>query len=101
MAISAAAASTNMGWRTLPNYRFLMALFNVRLGYWLPNLRRLDQVKVRGVGPAYFLAEVTGRIQENMKYLNVSDGGHIENLGAYELLRRRCKFIICVDGGAN
>jgi len=101
MAISGAAASTNMGWRTLPNYRFLMALFNVRLGYWLPNLRRLDQVKVRGVGPAYFLAEITGRIQENMKYLNVSDGGHIENLGAYELLRRRCKFIICVDGGAN
>ena len=101
MAISGAAASTNMGWRTLPNYRFLMALFNVRLGYWLPNLRCLDQVRVRGVGPAYFLAEITGRIQENMKYLNVSDGGHIENLGAYELLRRRCKFIICVDGGAK
>jgi hypothetical protein len=101
MAISGAAASTNMGWRTLPNYRFLMALFNVRLGYWLPNVRRLDQVRVRGVGPAYFLAEISGRIQENIKHLNVSDGGHIENLGVYELLRRRCKFIICVDGGAN
>jgi hypothetical protein len=100
-AISGAAASTNMGWRTLPNYRFLMALFNVRLGYWIPSVRRLDQVRRRGVGPAYFLAEITGRIQENMKYLNVSDGGHIENLGTYELLRRRCKFIICVDGGAS
>ena len=32
-------------------------------------------------------------------FLNLSDGGHIENLGAYELLRRRCKFIVCVDGG--
>ena len=101
MAISGAAASTNMGWRTLPNYRFLMALFNVRLGYWLPSVRRLNQVRSRGVGPGYFLAEITGRIQENMKYLNISDGGHIENLGAYELLRRRCKFIICADGGAN
>jgi hypothetical protein len=31
--------------------------------------------------------------------LNLSDGGHIENLAVYELLRRRCKFIVCVDGG--
>ena len=101
MAISGAAASTNMGWRTLPNFRFLMAVFNVRLGYWLPSVRHLDKGAARGVGPAYFLAEITGRIQENMKYLNISDGGHIENLGVYELLRRRCKFIICVHGGAD
>jgi hypothetical protein len=78
-----------------------MAIFNVRLGYWLPNVCHLDKVKSRGVGPAYFLAEITGRMQENMKYLNVSDGGHIENLGVYELLRRKCKFIICVHGGAD
>jgi hypothetical protein len=101
MAISGAAASTNMGWRTLPNYRFLMAVFNVRLGYWLPNIRLLEKIVSRGVGPFYFLAEITGRMQENMKYLNISDGGHIENLGVYELLRRRCKFIICVHGGAD
>jgi hypothetical protein len=36
-----------------------------------------------------------------MRYLNISDGGHIENLGVYELLRRKCKFIICVHGGAD
>ena len=101
MAISAAAASTNMGWRTLPNFRFLMAVFNVRLGYWIPSVRHVGKGMARGVGPAYFLAEITGRIQENMKYLNISDGGHIENLGVYELLRRRCKFIICVHGGAD
>jgi hypothetical protein len=101
MAISAAAASTNMGWRTLPNFRFLMAVFNIRLGYWIPNMYQLKAAKVRGVGPAYFLAEITGRMQENMKYLNISDGGHIENLGVYELLRRKCKFIICVHGGAD
>ncbi|GAB2823835.1 hypothetical protein GCM10027276_28120 [Comamonas piscis] len=35
------------------------------------------------------------------KWLNISDGGHIENMGVYELLRRRCKFIICVDGEAD
>jgi len=34
-------------------------------------------------------------------WFNLSDGGHIENTGVYELLRRRCKFIICVDGEAD
>jgi hypothetical protein len=101
MAISGAAAAPNMGWRTLANYRFLLALFNVRLGYWIPSIRQLDKVRTRGVGPRYFLAEITGKINENMRYLNISDGGHIENLGVYELLRRKCKFIICVHGGAN
>ena len=32
------------------------------------------------------------------RYLNVSDGGHIENLGVYELLRRRRRYIIAIDG---
>jgi hypothetical protein len=38
---------------------------------------------------------------ENSPWLNLSDGGHIENMGIYELLRRRCKFIVCVDGEAD
>jgi hypothetical protein len=38
---------------------------------------------------------------EDDRWLNLSDGGHIENLGVYELLRRRCKFIICVDGESD
>jgi inositol transport system substrate-binding protein len=36
-----------------------------------------------------------------LEYLNLSDGGHIENTGVYELLRRRCKYIISVDGEAD
>ena len=31
----------------------------------------------------------------------MTDGGHIENLGIYELLRRRCKFIVSIDGEAD
>jgi len=38
-------------------------------------------------------------MHENSGYVNLSDGGHIENLALYELLRRRCKFIVLVDGG--
>jgi len=108
MAISGAAANTNMGWRSMRNFRFLMTLLNVRLGYWVPNFRLWKKdaqgaLRVKGgsVGSPYLLAEMGGRMQENMNFLNLSDGGHIENLGAYELLRRRCKFIICVDGGGN
>ena len=112
MAISAAAANTNMGWRTsgvLGSLRFIMTLLNVRLGYWLPNFRLAPKqgdtdagpIPTKNIGSPYLLAEMSGRIQENMNHLNVSDGGHIENLGVYELLRRKCKFIISVDGGAN
>jgi hypothetical protein len=37
-------------------------------------------------------------MDEKTTFLNLSDGGHIENLGVYELLRRRCKFVVVVDG---
>ncbi len=100
MAISGAAAAPNMGFHTLPHFRFLMALFNVRLGYWIPNLARPASSGWRGVGLGYLLREMAGQMNENLPYLNLSDGGHIENLGVYELLRRKCKFIICVHGGA-
>ncbi|GFM82195.1 hypothetical protein PSCICN_28870 [Pseudomonas cichorii] len=40
-------------------------------------------------------------MNENNPWVNLSDGGHIENMGIYELLRRRCKFIVCVDGEAD
>ncbi len=100
MAISGAAASTNMGWKTLRRFRFLMTLFNVRLGYWM---RRPGSGKLfwplEGPGPLYFIREMLGAVHERTRYVNLSDGGHIENLAAYELLRRQCKFIICVDAG--
>ncbi|OYW13047.1 MAG: hypothetical protein B7Z55_17510, partial [Planctomycetales bacterium 12-60-4] len=81
----------------------------VRLGYWLPNFRLAEKapdgtaapIKNKSIGSPYLLAEMGGRIQENMNHLNLSDGGHIENLGVYELLRRKCKYIISIDGGAN
>ena len=41
------------------------------------------------------------RMAEDQAWLNLSDGGHIENMAVYELLRRRCKYIVCVDGEAD
>lgn len=100
MAISGAAASTNMGSKTLKKMRFLMTLFNVRLGYWMrrPGKDSLP-APFNGPGPLYFLREMVGAVHERTHYVNLSDGGHIENLAAYELLRRQCKFIVCVDAG--
>lgn len=96
MAISGAALSPQMGVQTRPGLSFWLALLNVRLGYWL---RRPDAHSLSdSPNLIYLLKEMFGRLDENSPFLNVSDGGHIENLGVYELLRRRCKFIIAVDG---
>lgn len=45
--------------------------------------------------------EFRGNFDETSKFINLSDGGHLENLGVYELLRRRCKFIIAIDAEAD
>jgi hypothetical protein len=102
MAISGAAASAHMGTVTIKGVEFLMALLNIRLGYWLPNPKRLDEIEGRlGVRPFALWRELFGKIDEQGLFVNLSDGSHIENLGLYELLRRRCKFIIAIDGEAD
>ena len=104
MAISGAAAAPHMGTLTSARYTFLLALLNVRLGYWLRNPTPSSNGIKRFLPPVawyYFFLELSGGMSEKTAYLNLSDGGHIENLGIYELLRRRCKFVIAVDGEAD
>jgi len=114
MAISGAAAAPNMGRETNKNMTFIMALFNIRLGYWArnPHLMDPDIKKSLGrkllglvwpdqVGPFYLIKEMLGLINEKSSFVNLSDGGHLENMGLYELVRRRCKYIIIGDGEAD
>ena len=108
MAISAAAASPQMGTGSTGGISYLLAILNVRLNYWVAPPRMAASLdKLRGPrllppGALYFFKELTGLLMdENSSYLNLSDGGHIENLAIYELLRRRCKFIIAIDGEAD
>ncbi|HEX8699096.1 MAG TPA: patatin-like phospholipase family protein [Myxococcaceae bacterium] len=102
MAISGAAAAPNMGAFTMRAFSFLMMLLNVRLGFWLPNpAKAVSGRPFWGPGPKYLLKEALGLFGTQGRYVNVSDGGHLENLGVYELLRRRCKLIISVDGEAD
>jgi predicted acylesterase/phospholipase RssA len=103
MAISGAAAAPNMGIASLRPLAFTLALLNVRLGRWFPNPKMLSKLGKRAnwPRPRYFLAEAFFRTRETFKYVFLSDGGHIDNIGVYELLRRRAAVIIVVDGEAD
>jgi hypothetical protein len=100
VAISGAAASPNSGYSTSGPMAFLLTVFDARLGWWLGNPRWRDAS--RRPGPAfalwYLLAELLGQTTARSKFVNLSDGGHFDNLGLYELVRRRCRYIIIGDG---
>ncbi len=104
MAISGAAISPNMGYHSSPLVGFIMTLFNVRLGWWLGNPRAEDYT-ARSDGP-YFgavavMRELFGLTTDTGRYVYLSDGGHFENLGLYEMVRRRCHFILVSDAGQD
>jgi predicted acylesterase/phospholipase RssA len=103
MAISGAAASSNMGSNSIKALTPTLALLNVRLGYWLSNPRYVEATArpQRRSTPLFLWSEISGRLYENSDGVYLTDGGHIENLGVYELLRRRCKVIVAVDAEAD
>lgn len=102
VAVSGAALAPNMGTATNRALVFVMTLLNVRTGYWLPNPAKvISRFAFTGVGPVFMMRELFGLLDERSRYVNVSDGGHVENLGLYELLRRRCKYIIVCDSEAD
>ena len=111
MAISGAAASANMGSNTVRLLSPTLSLLNVRLGYYLLNPRFFGEVKTvaarfrarvqRSSDRFYLLIEMFNGLTENRRTIYLTDGGHIENLGIYELLRRRCELIIAVDAEAD
>jgi hypothetical protein len=102
VAVSGAAVSPSMGKLTQPAARALLALANVRLGVWLPN-PRADVVtrRPRRPRPHYLLFELLGINSLESPYLYVTDGGHYENLGLVELLRRGCTRIYCFDASSG
>jgi hypothetical protein len=98
VSISGAAASPNMGCHSSPSASFLMTLFNVRLGWWVPNTRKPADSRIPLVGVWALLRELLGRPGDAGHFVNLSDGGHFENLALYELIRRKCRLIILGDG---
>lgn len=100
LAISGAAASPQMGTSTSPILTFLMTLLNVRLNRWMPN-PNLKHTPRFIFWPYYFVKELLGKGKETDRLLNLSDGGHHENLGIYPLIKRGCSLIIASDSAAD
>lgn len=102
VAVSGAAVSPNMGYHSSPALSFLMTLFNVRLGRWFANPRSKDWSRASPrFGIRYLLAELFGMSDADARFVYLSDGGHFENLGIYELVRRRCRLIVVIDASAD
>jgi hypothetical protein len=105
MAISGAAASPNMGYHSSPSVTLLLALFNVRLGWWLGNPGKAGDQSYQSDGPKWaakpLFMESFGQTTDASPYVYLSDGGHFENLALYEMVRRRCRFIVVIDAGCD
>ncbi|HEX4985339.1 MAG TPA: GMC oxidoreductase [Burkholderiales bacterium] len=114
LGISAAALTTGLGRRTRMPLSLLLGLLNIRLGYWWDSGIQADHRSDR-YPPSFlrrlwsfpgWLFKVQGKILNEWRgyfagpserYWYLTDGGHFENLGLYELLRRKLPFIIAVD----
>jgi hypothetical protein len=105
MSVSGAAVSPNAGCSTMPGLALLMTLFNLRLGVWSGNPGDAGGKSWRLRGPRFglrpLLSEALARTNDHSKYVYLSDGGHFDNLGLYEMLRRRCRFIVISDATSD
>ena len=90
---------------------FTMALLNLRLGYWInrPSWTRGGKSRPNQFRPGlYAFSSVLrlpsrwfGKYNEGSTFTAISDGGHFDNSGLYELFRRKVNFILFVDGGQD
>jgi hypothetical protein len=113
VAISGAAVSTGLGRMSATGVSLLTWIANVRLAYWWKPALQMRAVPpetaARDASPmrpanAYGLMwqEMRGKfIGQACRHWNLSDGGHFENTGAYELIRRRVPLIVVSDNGAD
>lgn len=81
----------------------LLGLLNLRLGYWTQNPKLKKHFPMP---PNFFVpglsADILGTgLSEEMLSVELTDGGHFENLGLYELIRRKTDIIIASDAGAD
>jgi hypothetical protein len=106
VAISGAAASPNMGYM-MPSgvTRFLMTLFNIRLGCWLGNPGAAGETTFDRDSPRLSVLPITkeafGMTNDRAAYVYLSDGGHFDNLGLYEMILRRNRLIVVSDASTD
>ena len=118
LAISAAAFTTGAGRVSSLPLSLLLGLLNIRLGYWwdsgIPPGKRPGRYpphiwrRIKSFPSALFAVQST-LLNEwrdsfegpSAKHWYLSDGGHFENSGVYELIRRRLPFMIAVDASRD
>ncbi|SPM28264.1 patatin-like phospholipase family protein [Mycobacterium terramassiliense] len=112
MAVSGAAFASAMG-RQGQGIQSLLALSGARLGTWLPNPLFVRNIQLNAADPSfpkalpsvrgagYFYRELLGINKFDARLVQVTDGGHYENLGLVEALRRRCRLIYCIDSSGD
>ena len=108
MSISGAAVDPNMRFYQSASLTAFLTLLNARLGYWIQNPSRWNtDPKKRGwtaESPKLanlLFTELLGRTVGKGEFIHLSDGGHFENMGVYELIRRRCRYIVACDAGED
>lgn len=105
LAISGAAVSPNHGYNSSPLIAFLLTFFNARLGGWFGNPGPAGAATWQQTSPSFALKpliyEAFGLTDAAHPYVNLSDGGHFENLGLYEMVLRRCRTIVISDAGCD
>ena len=103
--ISGAAASPNMGYHSSPLLTIVMTLFNARLGAWMGNTGIGGETTWQKNGPTFgwrsYIDELFGLTDADNNWIYLSDGGHFENLGIYEMVLRRCHTIVAIDAGCD
>lgn len=101
LTISGAAVDPNTSRTRSRPLAFLMALLNIRLGYWT-NHPQESGGRPLAAWLRFITREMLGvALSEKHRHIHLSDGAHFDNLGLYELLRRRCRYIIATDVGAD
>jgi hypothetical protein len=110
MAASGAAANASAGYigtgiTMNPLVSSVMSVLNIRLGLWVGNPRYEKTGAVRSI-PTFLnpglVAGIFGQAHHRgSKFVELTDGGHFENLGLYELVRRKLGLILIVDGEAD
>lgn len=119
IAVSGAAVSPAMGRISRPSLRLVLGVANVRLGMWLPNplhkryvkpaeakgskekVREALRRQLRQPGPLALVSEIVGGLSLKGRWVYVTDGGHYENLGLVEALRRGATDVIAFDASAD
>ncbi len=116
ISISGAAVDPNMSFYQSPALTALLAVFDARLGSWIQNPRMIKEKKRKHKKPRHgerswtaenpkfgglLVTELFGETDGTGEYVHLSDGGHFENMGVYELIRRRCRYIVALDAGSE